>query len=97
MGTAPLYYFASAVYRAWEHPVLVGSVAMLWGYTRSALQRLPRYEDPEFRRFLREYQYACLRRGKAAATAQLNARQESTWRRSHDATGRAIGDGLGQR
>jgi biofilm PGA synthesis N-glycosyltransferase PgaC len=69
MGTAPLYYLASAVYRALDHPVLVGSVAMLWGYTRSALRRLPRYDDPEFRRFLRRYQYACLRYGKAAATA----------------------------
>ena len=97
MGTAPLYYLASAVYRAFEHPVLIGSVAMLWGYTRSALRRLPRYGDPEFRRFLRQYQYDCLRHGKAAATARLNARQESAWRRSHDATGRVIGDGIDER
>ena len=81
MGTAPLYYIASAAYRAFEHPVLVGSVAMLWGYTRSALKRVPRYGDREFRRFLRDYQYACLRHGKAAATAQLNAQQENIWRR----------------
>jgi biofilm PGA synthesis N-glycosyltransferase PgaC len=96
MGTAPLYYLASAIYRALEHPAVVGSVAMLWGYARSALRRLPRYEDPEFRRFLRQYQYACLRYGKPAATARLNARQESEWRRSHDATGRAIGGGHGE-
>jgi glycosyltransferase involved in cell wall biosynthesis len=92
MGTAPLYYIASAAYRAFEHPVLVGSAAMLWGYTRSALQRLPRYGDREFRRFLRDYQYACLLHGKASATARLNARQESVWRRSHHADGRAIGE-----
>jgi poly-beta-1,6-N-acetyl-D-glucosamine synthase len=92
MGTAPLYYLASAIYRAFEHPVLVGSVAMLWGYARSAVQRLPRYDDPEFRRFVRQYQYACLLRGKATATAQLNARQEAVWRRRHDATGGATGD-----
>ena len=97
MGTAPLYYIASAVYRAFEPPVLIGSVAMLLGYTRSALKGLPRYEDREFRRFLRRYQYACLLYGKAATTAQLNARQESEWRRSHDATGRAIGGGLDER
>lgn len=89
MGTAPLYYIASAVYRAFEHPVLIGSVAMLWGYARSAVKRLPRYEDREFRRFLRKYQYACLFYGKAAATARLNARQESEWRRLHHASGRA--------
>jgi biofilm PGA synthesis N-glycosyltransferase PgaC len=97
MGTAPLYYIASAAYRAFEHPVLVGSVAMLWGYTRSALKRVPRYGDREFRRFLRDYQYACLRHGKAAATAQLNAQQENIWRRTHDADGRAIGDGVERR
>lgn len=79
MGTAPLYYLASAVFRALEHPALVGSVAMLWGYARSALRGLPRYDDPEFRRFLRRYQYACLRRGKGAATAALNERQRAVW------------------
>jgi biofilm PGA synthesis N-glycosyltransferase PgaC len=81
MGTAPLYYIASAAYRALEHPVLIGSIAMLWGYAKSALKRLPRYDDPEFRRFVRQYQYACLFYGKAAATARLNARQEPEWRR----------------
>jgi len=82
MGTAPLYYLASAAFRAFEHPPIVGSIAMLWGYARCALKGLPRYNDREFRRFLRRYQYACLLRGKRAATARLNARQESVWRRS---------------
>jgi hypothetical protein len=83
MGTAPLYHFASAVFRAFEHPMVVGSMAMLWGYWSSVLRRLPRYDDPAFRQFLRRYQYACLLRGKAAATAQLNARQASIWRAAH--------------
>jgi exopolysaccharide biosynthesis WecB/TagA/CpsF family protein len=82
MGTAPLYALASGVYRAFEYPPLVGSLAMFWGYARSASGRLPRYEDREFRRFLRRYQYACLFLGKRAATARLNARQELVWRRS---------------
>lgn len=85
MGTAPLYYLASAAFRALEHPALVGSAAMLWGYTRSALRGLPRYDDPEFRRFLRRYQYACLRRGKGAATAALNEQQRAVWDASHPA------------
>ena len=83
MGTAPLYYLASAAFRAFEHPALIGSVAMLWGYTRSAVRRLPRYGDVEFRRFLRQYQYACLRRGKAAATTALNDRQRAIWDAAH--------------
>lgn len=79
MGTAPLYYLASAAFRAPEHPAIVGSLAMLWGYARSALRRLPRYEEPGFRTFLRRYQYACLRLGKTAATARLNAQQQAIW------------------
>ena len=83
MGTTPLYYAASAVFRALEHPAIIGSVAMLWGYTRSALTRQPRYPDEQFRRFLRRYQYACLVKGKHAATAALNDRQRAVWDARH--------------
>lgn len=83
MGTAPLYYLVSAGYRMFHHPFLVGSLAMLWGYASSAVRGAPRYGDAEFRQFLRGYQYACLMSGKRAATAALNARQESVWRAAH--------------
>jgi glycosyltransferase involved in cell wall biosynthesis len=83
MGTSPLYYLAAAIRRLPEHPALVGSAAMLWGYLSSAARRAPRYPDPEFRRFLRRYQRACLLRGKRAATARLDARQAEVWRASH--------------
>ena len=89
MGTSPLYHFASALYRALDHPRLVGSVAMLWGYWSSAARRLPRYDDLAFRSFLRRYQHACLLVGKDAATAQLNSRQASLWQAAH-APGRAL-------
>lgn len=88
MGTAPLYYLASAVFRAFEHPAIIGSVAMLWGYARSAVQGLPRYEEPGFRTFLRRYQYQCLLRGKRAATANLNDEQRAVWDAAHGATNR---------
>lgn len=83
MGTAPLYYLASAVFRLFEHPAVVGSAAMLWGYARSAVKGLPRYDEPGFRAFLRRYQYACLLRGKAAATAALNEQQRPVWEAAH--------------
>jgi len=85
MGTSPLYFLASALYRLPKHPVLYGSVAMLWGYFSSALKRVPRYEDPEFRRFLRRYQWSCLLLGKAAATRRTTARQARVWRAAHGA------------
>ena len=83
MGTAPLYYAASAVFRLFEHPALVGSAAMLWGYTRKAVKGLPRYDEPGFRAFLRRYQYACLLHGKAAATSALNEQKRPVWEAAH--------------
>jgi glycosyltransferase involved in cell wall biosynthesis len=80
MGSSPLYFLASAIYRLPRHPIFYGSVAMLWGYASGALKGAPRYEDPEFRRFLRSYQTACLLMGKRAATRRLTRRQARVWR-----------------
>lgn len=87
MGTAPLYYLASAAYRAWQHPRFIGSVAMLWGYLSSAMRGVPRYADAEFRGFVRRYQRRCLVMGKKAATARLNALQGPLWYATHSADG----------
>ena len=85
MGTSPLYHLAVAVYHLPAYPVLIGSAAMLWGYFRSWLKGLPRYDDIEFRRFLRSYQKACLRMGKRAATAEINAERARLWHAGHPA------------
>jgi len=79
MGTTPVYMLASAAYRMTRAPLVVGGMAMLHGYFKSMIFRNPRYGDDEFRRFLRGYQWACLFRGKAAATAELNSRQAGRW------------------
>ena len=47
--------------------VVLGSLAMVWGYFKSMIQRKPRYGDAAFRRFLRRYQWGCLLRGKRRA------------------------------
>ena len=73
MGTSPVYMLASALYRMSRPPRIVGGIAMLWGYLSSALRRDRRFDDPEFRRFLRLYQWRCLLVGKARATRQLEA------------------------
>jgi len=80
MGTAPVYLVASTIFRLPTHPIVVGSLAMLWGYFSSAARGVVRYDDPEFRKFLRRYQYACLRLGKRRATRELNDEQEGVWR-----------------
>ena len=72
MGASPLYHLAVLICRLPTYPVLSGSAAMLWGYRKSWLKDLPRYEDHEFRRSLRSCQHVFLRMGKRAATAQVN-------------------------
>jgi exopolysaccharide biosynthesis WecB/TagA/CpsF family protein len=97
MGTSPLYYLAVAIYRLPKHPILYGSIGMLWGYFSSWLKRLPRYEDRKFRRFLRRYQRNSLLMGKAAATrkamreqaAAMQARTASKDRRPAGSDARA--------
>jgi hypothetical protein len=79
MGTGPIYMLASATYRMTRPPIVLGGVAMLWGYLRSCLTRAPRYDDPGFRAFLRSYQRECLLRGKTRATAAVNTRQATKW------------------
>jgi glycosyltransferase involved in cell wall biosynthesis len=80
MGTTPVYMMAAAAFRMTRPPRVVGGLAILYGYFRSMIRRDPRYGDEEFQRFLRSYQWACLLRGKARATAELDARQAAIWK-----------------
>jgi len=73
MGTSLTYMIASAIYRAREHPVVLGSLAMVYGWLSSCMRGLERYDDREFRRFLRRYQWSALRRGKLAAAERIEA------------------------
>tara|TARA_R110002072_G_scaffold302503_1_gene485966 strand:- start:11805 stop:12776 length:972 start_codon:yes stop_codon:yes gene_type:complete len=79
MGTGLGYMIAGAVFRMTRHPLIVGGMAMLVGYLGAMLRRAPRYGDPEFRAFLRSYQWSCLLRGKRAATKRLNEARHRVW------------------
>jgi len=83
MGTSPLYLFASAVYRLPRYPVLAGGIAMMWGFLSSAARGVERYDDLEFRRFLRKYQRDCLLYGKTRATRRVDQRQAKVWEAAH--------------
>jgi len=72
MGTGFLYMLASAIYRMNERPYVSGSLAVLWGWVKSALQRKPRYENAEFRKFLRRYQLRALMLGKERAIEEIH-------------------------
>ena len=85
MGTGLLYMTASSVFRMMHPPYLVGGLAMWWGYVKSMLQKQPRFADQDLVTFIRQYQIQCLLKGKSAATAALNERQEVVWTARHTA------------
>jgi hypothetical protein len=79
MGTGPFYMLASAVYRLPHPPMVIGSIAMMWGYLKSFFTGKQRYGDREFRKFLRRYQWRCLLAGKSRATEELNQQTQERW------------------
>ena len=62
MGYHPLYAVAAGVNRMGEKPMFIGGFLMIVGYFWSALRGVPRYDNPEFRRQLRAWQMARLKR-----------------------------------
>jgi glycosyltransferase involved in cell wall biosynthesis len=72
MGTGFVYMAAVALRRLGHPPVVLGSLAMLWGWLRSALQGKARYDDPAFRAFLRRYQWRALLVGKHKAIDEID-------------------------
>lgn len=79
MGTGAIYMTVSALYRMTRPPLVLGGLAMWWGYFRSMMAGKERLADPAFRRFLRKYQWTCLVRGKRKATAQYDQEGEHRW------------------
>jgi glycosyltransferase involved in cell wall biosynthesis len=72
MGTGFIYMAVSAANRMIDKPYVLGGLAMLWGWLKSALQGKSRYDDPEFRRFLRRYQRRALLLGKKRAIEEIH-------------------------
>lgn len=74
MGTGLIWMIATAVYRVTERPYVLGGLFILWGWVDAKLKKLPRYEAPGFREFLRQYQWRALLVGKRRAIAEIEAR-----------------------
>jgi poly-beta-1,6-N-acetyl-D-glucosamine synthase len=77
MGTGFLYLAASAIGKMNQKPYVIGQLAVLWGWVLSALQGKPRYDNPEFRDYLRRYQRRALVVGKQRATHELVSRNRA--------------------
>jgi hypothetical protein len=93
LGAAPSFVFASAIYRLKHKPAVIGSLATLQGYARACLKRMPRYDDPSFRRYLRRYHRAMLTKGRARATELFDREAAETWKRRGLATPRSGAEG----
>src|SRR5690606_25184463 len=84
MGTSMIYMAASALYRVARPPLILGGLAMFYGYLKSWVSRKPRFGDAAFRRFVRRYQWDALLRGKASATRRLDDAGEQIWRATRE-------------
>ena len=62
MGTHPVYLTAISAYRMAERPWILGGLCLFYGYWKAAFDRVPRYDDPEFRRHLHRWQFQELKR-----------------------------------
>jgi glycosyltransferase involved in cell wall biosynthesis len=76
MGSALYYVVAVAVYRMLEKPYVVGGLGILWGYLKSMFGRAPRFDDKEFRRFLRRFELRSLLFGKRRTVDQYHRQIE---------------------
>lgn len=77
MGTNPLYFIATAFFRSFEPPYLLGGLSMLQGYFGAWLKGAPRLDDPELVAFIRAYQRRALRVGRAKAVAEIEAEKSA--------------------
>jgi len=79
MGTGLVYMTLSALYRMTRPPLIIGGLAMLWGYVGSMIAGKERLADPTFYNFLRKYQWACLVHGKKKTTARYDQQGVFRW------------------
>lgn len=75
MGSGLLWMLATAVYRVPEKPYVIGGIFILYGWLKSCLQGLPRYEEAGFRDFLRAYQWRALIVGKRRAISEIHEKK----------------------
>lgn len=74
VGTSPLYFALSVVYRIAERPYLVGALCMAWGYLRAALSGAAVFGDEPYHRTQRRFEREALLFGKRRALERANLR-----------------------
>ena len=87
LGAAPSFVLASAVYRSGHKPAFLGSLATLQGYVKAWFKGLPRYDDAEFRRYLRRYHRAMLIKGRTRAADMFDREAADVWKARYRVSG----------
>ena len=80
MGSDPIYFAATCVFRMAHPPYVIGGLASLWGYVAAWLRGAPQHDDAALRAFIRDYQRRALKRGKARAVEAIEAERAPLWR-----------------
>ncbi len=62
MGYHPLYALASGFFRMQEKPKIIGGVLIIFGFFKASIQKVPRYDNLEFRSYLQKWQINQLKR-----------------------------------
>lgn len=74
MGSDPLYFSATAIYRMAHPPYVTGGLATLQGYISAWWRGEAQLDDPELRHFIRAYQRRALVVGKSKAISEIEDR-----------------------
>jgi glycosyltransferase involved in cell wall biosynthesis len=74
MGSAPYFVVAVALFRMLEKPYVIGGWGILWGYLKAMFSRKPRFENKEFRQFLRRFELQSLLFGKRRTVDRYHQR-----------------------
>ncbi len=64
MGSSLTYVLAASIYRMFEYPFIYGGVGILLGYLSSMIKMEKRYNDSEYLKFFRRYEFKSLLYGK---------------------------------
>ncbi|MCR4303441.1 MAG: glycosyltransferase family 2 protein [Gallionella sp.] len=87
MGSALYYVTAVALYRMFEKPYIIGGWGILWGYLKAMFAGVPRFENREFRRFLRRFELHSLLFGKRRTVDRYHQRiRQAQQQKSGDGT-----------
>lgn len=80
MGSDPLYFSATAVFRSLEPPYVLGGLSMLQGFFGAMLRGDRQLDDPDLRRFIKRYQRRILLTGRSRAQSEVEAIGAAGWK-----------------